>query len=439
MTSSRNTKTPPRAAAAQALVQICINGRSLSRELPLHLRAINDARDRAFVQELVYGVTRWYWRLRAQLQFLQHHPMRKRDADVEMLVLVGLYQLRHLSTPPHAAVAATVDASAGLGKSWAKKLINATLRQALRRENELAEILAGSEVAQTAHPAWLVARLRADWPTQYAEICTVNNARPPLTIRVNPRRQTRESYLDLLRDVDIAAATTKYSPNGIRVREPIAAEALPEFGSGSVSIQDEAAQLARGVLQLESSQRVLDACAAPGGKAAHILESADKIGLVALDRAPQRLAKLEATLKRLALRAQTKCADAAAVSTWWDGSRFDRILLDAPCSGSGVIRRRPDIKIHRRADDVSELVHQQLRLLESLWPTLNSGGKLVYCTCSVFRAENDAVIRRFVDETQDARLDDINGKWGIRTCCGRQILCGDHDMDGFYYARIVKT
>ncbi len=432
----RNT----RSIAALALAAIIGRGRSLDRTLAETTQSLTDKRARAYVQELVYGVLRWYWRLEPQLGLLLKRPLRDRDRDIEMLLLVGLYQQQFLATATHAAVSETVAACHELHKPWARGLVNGTLRNALRESDRLAAAGNATLSGETSHPDWLIAALTADWPDAAPGLLAANNERPPLTLRVNARQSTRDAYRAELDAAGIAATPTRYATEGLQLVEPVPVDSLPGFDRGRVSVQDEAAQLAESVLQVPTGARVLDACAAPGGKAAHILERHPETQeLVALDNAPARVETLAATFARLGITATTRCADAADVDSWWDGTLFDRILIDAPCSGSGVIRRHPDIKHHRRPDDIARLATEQARLLDSLWPLLGPGGKLVYATCSVLRAENDNVIGPFLARTGDAVPDPIAAAWGSATLYGRQVLTGSDNMDGFYFTRLMRS
>jgi len=429
-----------RAIAASALATIVGNGISLDAALAEKLQTIDDQRDRAFVQELVYGVLRWYWRLLPQMQALVRRPLRERDRDIEMLLLIGLYQLQYLATPVHAAVSATVDGCAALRKPWARGLVNGALRNAARHPDLYAKTADAAPALATAHPDWIVRTIRQDWPAHWAAILDANNAHPPFTLRVNTGRMSRAAYLHLLAAAGLEASATTYAPEGIRLESAVPVDALPEFSSGAVSVQDEAAQLAVSVLQVPPRARVLDACAAPGGKSAHILEKqSEGVALVALDRSESRIERLRDSLRRLGLSATVVVADAADTGAWWDGVAFDRILIDAPCSGSGVIRRHPDIKLHRQPRDIEHMTETQSRLLAALWPLLAPGGKLVYSTCSIFKAENDQVVARFVSATDDAEIDPIEAEWGVASNYGRQIITGDEQMDGFYYARLRRS
>jgi 16S rRNA (cytosine967-C5)-methyltransferase len=429
-----------RSIAAHVLTLVIANGKSLDRVLTKALETCGDPRDKAFVQELVYGVLRRFWTLKPQLQHLLRRRLRDRDRSIEMLLLVGLYQIQYLSTPAHAAVAATVDACASYKKPWAKGLVNGTLRNAIRQADKLVAITRESVSAESAHSDWFIKQVQDDWPSRWRDILRENNEHPPLTLRVNRLRTSRDDYLDLLTQQGIDAKVTRHSRYGIRILNPMNVSDLPHFDTGYVSVQDEAAQLANELLELPSNGRILDACAAPGGKTAHILEEVDsQLEVVALDVSAQRMGLLENSMQRLGVSVCAQVADAADIGKWWDGSPFDRILVDAPCSGSGVVRRHPDIKVHRRVEDLEGLNAQQSRLLDTLWSVIKPGGKLVYATCSIFSAENDSVIRDFLTKRTNTQVDDIEADWGVATEFGRQVITGAQEMDGFYYARLLKT
>ncbi len=421
--------------AARLLAAVVSEGQSLSRAAPPLLATLGDARDRAFAQACVYGVLRHYYSLSGRLEASLARPLRAKDADVRALLLCGLYQLEHMRTPPHAAVAASVDAVRGLRKTWAASLVNAVLRAATRSD----PAPRGDIESRFEHPAWLVERLSRDWPEDWQAVLAANNAQPPLTLRVNRVRVTREQYLARLQTAGLAARAGKHAPSAVVLDTPVPVEDLPGFVAGDVSVQDEAAQLAAGLLDVPPGARVLDACAAPGGKSAHLLEEvAGNCQLVALDRDAERLADVAATLERLGLAAALACADAARPADWWDGRPFERILLDAPCSALGVVRRHPDIRFHRRASDIDALVAAQQALLNALWPLLAPGGKLLYATCSILPAENDAVVASLLETSADAECDELPAAWGRATPHGRQILPGEDGMDGFYYARLTR-
>jgi 16S rRNA (cytosine967-C5)-methyltransferase len=431
-------KPNARALAALAVAEVVGQGRSLSAVLPALLDQA-PARDRALVQELAYGTLRWYPRLELMLAALLQKPLKDKERELQALLLVGLYQLGWLSLAPHGIVHASVEAARQLGKDWAGKLVNAVLRNFQRQRAAIEAGAIASEAGRHAHPAWLLQHWQRDWPEHWQAIAAAGNERPPMSLRVNARRQSRTDYLQTLHGLDPGAEVIAGTEQGICLSAPLAVEALPGFAAGLVSVQDGAAQLAAQLLDVQPGMRVLDACAAPGGKTGHILErTAELAELLALDQDAERLQRVRENLDRLGLQARLVAADAAAVASWWDGQPFDRILLDAPCSASGVIRRHPDIKVLRRAQDIGGLVVQQRRLLDSLWPLLVPGGMLVYCTCSVLRAENTEPLQAFLQDHPEAREQPIRAEWGYACAVGRQLLPGEQDMDGFYYACIQK-
>lgn len=427
-----------RSLAALVLVEVLDRGITLDHALKAHGDDL-PPRDQAFLQELCYGVLRWLPRLRYQLGLLLQKPLKTENHDIECLLLNGLYQILYLRTPDHAAVSACVDSSRELNKAWAGKLVNAVLRRAIRERETLENSVADIPAALYAHPKWLLKRLQKDWPEDWQQIVNANNQRAPLCVRVNSRRTGRDSYAAALRDAGLASEPHDYAPEALIVTPAVTAEMLPGFSDGLVSVQDAAAQLATDLLDLQPGQRVLDACAAPGGKTAHILEHQPQLGeLVAVESSADRLQRLRGGLERLQLHAELVHADARRPQEWWDGTAFDRILLDAPCTGTGVIRRHPDIKYHRDARAVETAVELQHELLTALWPLLALGGKLLYATCSVLPAENMDMISAFLDVHPDAREVPIATAWGRVAGAGRQILPGDTDMDGFFYACLSK-
>lgn len=428
-----------RAEAAAIIHQVLDRGSSLSSlRTRIHGADRPDSSD-ALVQELCYGTLRWYPRLQYFAARLLERPFKKRDGDLYALILVGLYQLLYLDKPAHAVVNETVSATDVLGKSWARGVVNAVLRNCQRRGATLAAEIDIKPEARWAHPDWLLQAFMRDWPAQWQAIAQENNRRPPMALRINRQRLSREAYLEQLRAAGIPAVPVAQSDTALILEQPIGVERLPGFSEGLVSVQDVAAQMAAGLLDPLPGQRVLDACAAPGGKTCHLLESQSQIAeLVALDHEPARLRQVEENLNRLGLRATLKPVDAAATDLWWDGRMFDRILLDAPCSATGVIRRHPDIKILRRPADIDTLVVQQAHLLHSLWPLLAPGGMLLYATCSVLARENHEQIVDFLRSRPDAREMALPVRWGLACPAGRQILPGESSMDGFYYALLKK-
>ena len=428
----------PRLAAARALAAVLNGKASLGSSLPPLLDKV-EPRDRSLAQDLAFGTARWQPRLQLLADKLLQKPFKAADRDVEALLLVGLYQLLHTRIPAHAALGETVACVDKLKKSSLKGLLNAVLRNAQREHEAIFAELERDPVLHTAHPRWLQKRLKADWPEQWQAICAANNEHPPLLLRVNRRHGSRDSYLAELNQAGIDAAACLYSRDGIRLLTPCDVKTLPGFAEGRVSVQDEAAQLAADLLDLASAQRVLDACAAPGGKTCHLLEAQPGLAeVIALDLEPGRLARVQENLDRLQLEATLIAADGRDVVHWWDGKPFQRILLDAPCSATGVIRRHPDIKLTRQADDISALAQLQGELLDALWPTLEVGGVLLYATCSVLPQENSDTIGAFLARTPGARELDIAGPFGLKPAHGRQLLPQVDGHDGFYYAKLIK-
>ncbi|WLH84881.1 16S rRNA (cytosine(967)-C(5))-methyltransferase RsmB [Pseudomonas sp. FP2338] len=428
----------PRLAAAKALAAVLNGKASLNSSLPTQMDKVED-RDRGFTQDLAFGTARWQPRLSALAAKLLQKPFKAADADVEALLLVGLYQLLYTRVPAHAAIGETVGCADKLKKPWAKALLNAVLRRAQRESEALLAELEHDPVVRTAHPRWLQKSLKAFWPEQWEAICAANNAHPPMILRVNRRHHSRDAYLQLLADAGISATPCVYSVDGIVLETATDVRSLPGFAEGWISVQDEAAQLAADLLDLAPGQRVLDACCAPGGKTCHILEvEKDLAGVVAVDLEAKRLVRVRENLARLGLSAELIAADGRDTATWWDGKPFQRILLDAPCSATGVIRRHPDIKLTRQPDDIAALAVLQGELLDALWPTLEVGGILLYATCSTLPTENTEVIQAFLARTSGARELDLATAAGIKQPHGRQLLAQEGGHDGFYYAKLIK-
>jgi len=431
-----------RAIAAQIVDAVVSSGRSLDAAIAEHEAAVAPE-DRSLLRLLCYGTLRHHWRLQEQVNMLLDRPLKARDSAINALLAIGLYQLGETRIPDHAAVSQTVEAARYLRRPKLSPLVNAVLRRALR--DRIFETDPSNDRAEHNHPQWILDVLRTDWPDDWQEIVAANNDRAPMWLRVNPTHGTAADYIERLKEENIDSELLPGLLQAVRLAEPRPVDALPGFEGGHVSVQDAAAQLAAPWLAEASPARVLDACAAPGGKSGHLLElSGGGIDLTCIDKDEGRLSAVAANLDRLGFNATLVAADASNPSDWWDGASFDAILLDAPCSASGVIRRHPDIKLLRRASDIAELAALQLRLLEGLWPLLAPGGRLLYVTCSVFAAENDEVVQRFLQETADAQEDDMLQNNNIRDLmrdktCGQQILPGMAGLDGFFYAGLVKV
>jgi 16S rRNA (cytosine967-C5)-methyltransferase len=420
--------------AARALAPVLAGKESLSDTLP-PAQAQVTTQDRSLLQALAFTACRYALYYRELLKpLLQRQP----TPVVEALLLVGLAQLRDLRIPDHAALSETVNAARELGQDRVTGLINAVLRRYLREKDSLEAQAANSHGDALAHPDWLRQRLEQDWGTEAAQqIMAANNQEAALTLRVNVRQQDRTAYLHQLAEADINASVCAHSPVGIRVAQVSDVRNLPGFAAGAVSVQDEAAQLAVPLLDNPPGKQALDACAAPGGKTAHLLEHNAALTVTALDIAPERCARISENLQRLHLDgAYIVVADARDTAHWWQGSAFDRILLDAPCTATGGIRRHPDIKLLRRASDIAPTVALQAKLLAALWPLLAPGGRLLYATCSVLKAENEAQIHNFLSQHSDAQEIPLSGDWGCARPHGRQLFPGD--TDGFFYALLQK-
>lgn len=425
-----------RLIAARVLSRVLQDGQSLTTVLESALQAVESGKDRAFIQALCYGVCRYYHRLDFILNELLDKPLK--DQDVKALALVGLYQLKYMRVKPHAAVSETVLAARK--KPWAKALINALLRSYLREQDSLEQKADNVHYAAVSHPDWLIQQIEQDWPQQAQQILLENNRQPPMALRVNLARISRDQYLQQLSAQGIAASAIDFCPSAIILDKPVAVDLFPGFAEGLVSVQDTAAQLAAGLLDVQAGQRVLDVCAAPGGKAAHILESQQQTReLVAVDVDASRMQRVSDNMQRLKLPATLVVGDAANPQAWWDGQLFDRILLDAPCSALGVIRRHPDIKLLRKAEDIKPLQALQLSILHAVWPLLAPGGVMLYATCSILKQENEQQIDSFLAEHPDAVELPIDAVWGLVGSHGRQIMTGKSTMDGFYYARLGKS
>ncbi len=432
---SSNSDLSARRAAALALAGV-LKGQSLNQCLPpLEQRVA--AEDRAFLRDLVLGSCRHYQRMNALAKMLLKHPFGEEDQDLQALLILGLYQLSVQEKAPHAAVHATVEVCEELGKGYAKPVINACLRRYGREYETLLPPLDDNPVTATSHPKWLVKMLSKAWPEECDTILQQNNLRPPLCLRVNRRHGSREAYLQRLTAAGIDAQPATFSDVGIYLAESCDVTQLPGFADGDVSVQDEAAQLAAQLLQPAAGERILDACAAPGGKTCALLEQADA-SVVALDLEESRLGRVHENLERLQLQAEVVCADMADTDAWWDKQSFDAILLDAPCSATGVIRRHPDIKLLRRREDIEQLVAVQARLLDSAWSVLKPGGRLLYATCSVLPQENSEQIAAFVERTKDAQVEKLDFSWGKACNAGRQLLPQQDSHDGFFYALLTR-
>ncbi|CSC14711.1 sun protein [Vibrio cholerae] len=421
-----------RAAAASALYQVVDLGHSLSNALPAAQQQIRP-RDHALLQEICYGVLRQLPRLESISQALMEKPLKGKQRVFHFLILVGLYQLSFMRIPAHAAVGETVEGAQDLKGPRLRGLINAVLRNYQRDQEGLDAQATSHDAGRYGHPGWLLKLLKESYPEQWQQIVEANNSKAPMWLRVNHQHHTRAEYQALLEQAGIVTTPHAQAEDALCLETPCDVHQLPGFAEGWVSVQDAAAQLALTYLAPQAGELILDCCAAPGGKTAHILERTPESQVVAIDCDETRLKRVRENLQRLQLTAQVICGDARYPQQWWQGEQFDRILLDAPCSATGVIRRHPDIKWLRRADDIAALAELQREILDAMWQQLKPGGSLVYATCSITPQENRLQVKAFLERTPDARLVGSDPAQP-----GRQILPGEEAMDGFYYAVLGK-
>ena len=421
-----------RSLAAQAIEQVVEQGQSLSNVLPPLQQKVSD-KDKALLQELCFGVLRTLPQLEWLITKLMARPMAGKQRTIHYLIMVGFYQLLHTRIPPHAALAETVEGAVAIKRPQLKGLINGVLRQFQRQQDELLAEFSRTE-KRFLHPDWLLKRLRKAWPQQWEAIVEANNQRPPMWLRVNRNHHSRDEWLKLLEEAGMSAYTHPDYPDAVRLASPAPVHALPGFEEGWVTVQDASAQGCMTWLAPQNGERILDLCAAPGGKTTHILEVAPQASVLAVDVDEQRLSRVYDNLKRLGMKAEVKQGDGRTPAQWCGDAQFDRILLDAPCSATGVIRRHPDIKWLRRDRDIKELAQLQAEILDAIWPHLKAGGTLVYATCSVLPEENSLQVFSFLKRTPNARL----ALTGTPEQPGKQNLPGAEEGDGFFYAKLIK-
>jgi 16S rRNA (cytosine967-C5)-methyltransferase len=422
-----------RALAAQALADVALRGTSLREAMEQKAPKLHDPRDRALLMALLSDGARWWLRYDAALDRLLEKPLRRKEPEVHALLVLGLVQLEVLSMQDYAAVAATVEAARALNRPRLAGLVNAVLRRWQRERVDLLAALDAKPQTRYAMPPWLTKAIATDWPAQQDAVLADSNREPPLMLRANRRRTTPDGLIEQLRAAGYQADPHPWLADGIVLPHSSDVTRMPGFVEGLFAVQDGAAQVAADMADVHAGQRILDACAAPGGKACHLLERAD-VALTALEFDDTRATRIRQNLERLGLHADVRVGDAGDPTGWWDGQAFDRILIDAPCSATGVLRRRPDVRLHRRASDIEALVAQQRRILAALWPLLAPGGRLVYITCSLLRAENEAVVEGFFAGRDDAKALSLTLPVGQAAATGWQILPGDGDLDGMYYA-----
>ena len=430
-------KTDTRALAARGLAEVALRGASLRDVMERHAPRLADPRDRALLMALLSEGARWWLRFDAAIDGLLEKSLRHKDPAIHALLVLGLVQLEILELQDYAAVAATVEAVRSLQRPQLAGLVNAVLRRWQRERETLITQLDANPQTRHAHPAWLAAALQRDWPALAEAVMAADNREPPLMLRVNRQRSERQALIDLLQGAGQVGMAHPWLSDALLLPHSTDVTRLPGFEDGLFAVQDGAAQVAADLADLKDGLRVLDACAAPGGKACHLLERAD-IDLTALEFDPKRAERIRQNLMRLRLNAKVVIGDAGATASWWKGQLFDRILIDAPCSATGVLRRRPDVRLHRRESDIAAMHAQQRRVLSALWPLLAPGGRLVYITCSVLRAENEAIVGELLAAQSDAQAVAFNLPEGRTAAVGWQILPGDGDLDGMYYAVLQK-
>ncbi|HEY4091472.1 MAG TPA: 16S rRNA (cytosine(967)-C(5))-methyltransferase RsmB [Luteibacter sp.] len=426
-----------RALAAEALASIALSGHSLREAADRALPKLADPRDRALLTALLNDGARWWPRFDAALDRLLEKPIRRSEPVIHALLVTGLVQLETLQLPGYAAVAATVEAARELRRPRLAGLVNAVLRRWQRERETLIAELDAVPATCHAHPAWLASAIAHDWPGHAEAVLAAANQEPPLMLRVNRRRASREAVAAALVAAGQEVALHPWLADGLVLPHSTDITRLPGFADGHFAVQDGAAQVPADLLDVQDGQRVLDACAAPGGKACHVLERAH-VSLLAVEYDSPRAGRIRQNLERLHLEAEVVVGDAGDTSAWWNGQAFDRIMIDAPCSATGVIRRRPDVRLHRRAADIDVLVAQQSRILSACWETLAPGGRLLYVTCSLLRQENEGVVGAFMAGRDDASIVPFTLPIGQAAAIGWQILPGDGDLDGMYYALLER-
>lgn len=426
---------PSRAKAAQILAAIMSQRSSLKYLLA---PVMKHHPDKAFIKALTHGVCRHYFSLKATADLLLKQPLKTKDRDILALILIGLFQLDYLNTPEYVALNETVQACQSLKKPWARGLVTAVLRRYLRQREGIQKGAVQKPKAYYNHPHWLLTRLQEAWPNNWEDIVSINNTIAPMSLRLNCAYATRERYLHLLQESGHEAYPSQNSPVGIILQSPCDPTRLPGFQEGGITVQNIASQLVIYNWLLPSKARVLDACAAPGGKASHLLEQNPDIDLVALEKVPERFKQLQQTFERLQLKATLHNQPLEQVNKWWGGELFDAILLDAPCSGTGVIRRHPDIKLLRHDEDIPIQAQQQYDMLKQAWSLLNSKGELLYSTCSLLPQENQQVLQSFLTEHPEAKIKQLNIQGSITVKPGGQQLLPSDEVDGFYSIVLVK-
>ncbi len=440
--NSQSNSAYLRAQVAVALGQVMDDNQSLRQVLKQRTKQFDDAHDVSLFKEIMFGTTRWFFRLEGILNQSLHNPLKPKHHDIKYLICSGLYQLLETNIAQHAIINETVEATRLLQKPWASKLVNRVLRQFVRNKNKSLIEIKKNQNQWYAYPEWLLKQIQQDWPDRWEDIINASNQKPPLSLRINQQKTSPLGYASLLKENNIPCELNENYPNAVIIKNPVHAQTLPGFEHGLFSVQDLAGQLVATLLDCQEGQTILDACAAPGSKTCHILENQPKINrVVAIDIDAERLLRVKENIMRLGLpqeRLKMVLEDASHTKQWWDGMEFDRILLDAPCSATGVIRRHPDIKILRRETDIDTQYQTQLILLKSLWPLLAKGGKLLYTTCSILKQENEKVIQAFARENKSVQIKKVEIPNSHQSKYGAQLFPAENDSDGFFFSLLVK-
>ncbi len=438
MTKPKPKPVTVRLAAAKALSAVIDEPRSLDDAIESAGSTLNE-RHHPLFKALCYGSVRWALWYQSVLNSKLKKPFKAKDRILNALLITALYELDHMRSAKHAVVDEAVKATRVLRREWAKNIVNAVLRNYLRETADTPFEPNATQLYQ-CYPDWLTQQIKQDWPIQAIDILRASLQHPPMTLRINQRLTTRDAYLERLKADNINAIPTAQSPIGVTLDSAISVSALPRFSEGDVSVQDESAQLSVLHLDLQKGQHVLDACAAPGGKTGLILETESELASVTAVDFKHRLDRLHANMQRLNFSPKVISLSKQQVddTSWWDGTAFDRILLDAPCSGTGVMRRHPDIKFRRNPENSLQFAAQQSALLHQCWAMLKPGGLLMYTTCSILHLENDQQVAQFVASNADASVRPLPKELGLETTNGRQRLPGIHSGDGFYYSLLEK-
>lgn len=441
MANKAKTSFSARRQALDWLNLVLRDGRSVNDILSRAISEDMSSSEISFAKQQLFGSLRYYHQIKGILDQLIEKPLKQKDLDIFSILVLGIYQLRFMSVPDHAAISESVELTRLINKPWASGLVNGCLRNYQRQLKALEQRLAKAKTFQFSHPNWIINQIESDWGESASSVLNANNERAPMTLRVNQQKVTRDDYRQMLLEVEMPCQLHPLATDALVLDSACDVYKLPKFEQGWVTVQDAAAQLVVDLIDLQPNMKVLDGCAAPGGKTTHILQREPSTKLTSVELSDKRIQRIEQTLQRLEMSCQLKCADILDHKAWWDGELFDRILIDVPCTASGVIRRNPDIKLHRKKLDLVNIVDLQAEILRETWKLLKPGGKLVYATCSVFKAENENQIQSFMNDhsaTLDGFDNELNKQLSEHCQIGYQIFPGEQQMDGFYLCGLQK-